>query len=165
MHLNTMNLASPVAILVVVGFLGYYYYTLVSTRSFSGWKLWLIPLILGYFAVENLPADLTSDGHEIESVLLSAALGLVNGIFQGYFITLYRGQDQRLYQKGSWTAALVLLLTMPIRLGIRYLIVGVPSPSSAGEDFLFVYLVMFFCVLIGRGVTVVARHPWVVRAS
>jgi hypothetical protein len=156
-----MNATTAVGALALLAFVGYYYYRLVTTTQFNRRNLWLMPIVVGFFTATNVPQGLLADGREIEPALVSLALGLATGIFQSYFITLYRDPSGVTWQKGSWTAALVVLVTLPIRFGLRYVLFGgsIFAAGTMDKEVMFGYLVLFLALLVGRAVGLIARHP------
>jgi hypothetical protein len=88
-----MNSTNALLLLGALLFIGYYYYRLVATTRFSVGRLWIMPLILGFLAVTTVPNDLLSDSHQLEAIVVSVGLGLVNGVFQGCFMSVVRGPD------------------------------------------------------------------------
>jgi hypothetical protein len=155
---------TPLAIVAIVAVLGYYYYTLVAVTRFSGRRLWLLPLITAVFAAQNVPASLLTDGRELVAAALSVGVGVATGAFQGATITVERDTRGQVWQRGSWLAAVVLLLSLPLRLGLRVALFGTTALGvgalAAGSDVTFSLLAMLVAVLAARALTLLARYPW-----
>jgi hypothetical protein len=146
--------------LAIVGGLGYYYYMLVATTPFSGRRLWLMPVLVGFFALQNVPADLLTNGRALALTLLLAGTGVAVGVFQGFSISFFRSENGVLCQRGSWKAALVLLAAIPMRLALEYtLLGGIGFGQGAGSGLIFPYLATFFAVVVVRALTILARYP------
>lgn len=150
--------------LVVLGFIGYYYYMLVAGVPFNGRRLWLMPVLIGFFAVQNAPTNLFQNGAELRVTAVLAAIGTVVGVFQGFSITVFRDARGNLRQQGSVKAALVLILSLPLRLGVQYLLTSgsvlVPNAGGmANSGVLFGYLAIFFAITAARALTMLARYP------
>jgi hypothetical protein len=150
--------------LVALAIIGYNYYTLASTRPFSTARVWLLPAIVAGFTLANVPSGLLASGAEVQATLLSVALGLATGLLQGFFISLDVDANGVVWQKGSTLAAVLLLASLPLRLGLRFVILGGASLNSASgsQDLIFSLLAMFLALLVSRSVTILARHPRVV---
>lgn len=155
---------NPVTVLMILAFVGYYYYTLVSVMRFNPRRLWLLPLIVGFFVLSNVPGDLFRNDRTLLATLLSLVLGVATGVYQGYAMTVFRGPDGSYWQKGSLKAVLVLLLTLPLRFGIRIVLIGVPIAGSAASlasnsDLVFGLLITGFAVVAARAATLTLRYP------
>ena len=154
-----MNSPGLIAIPAVLLFVGYYYYTLVGTTRLSTRRIWLVPLVLAFFTVTNAPADLRANPSLLLATLVSIALGAAVGFTQGWSMTIYRGSDGALWQRGSVTSTLIVLGSIPLRYGLRYLLFGGSSFTQVNSDVLFTYLAMGLALVVARALAIVVKNP------
>ncbi len=147
-----------------LAFVGFTYYRLIATTRLSPRQLWLLPLLAGFLAVTNVPADLFSNEQEVQATVLSVALGALGGILPALFIRVRRDADGQIWQEGSWLAAVLVVATIPLRFGLRFLLLGTPTalgggPAGFSHELLFTYLAMFLALSVARNLTLLVRFP------
>ncbi|MHB8618007.1 MAG: hypothetical protein ACYDAG_00290 [Chloroflexota bacterium] len=141
---------------------GYAMYRMVATTRFNARQLWIVPVILFFLAVGNAPGSMLLDGRLLAATMLSIALGLMVGAFRGWTTTLFRDANGVLWQKGSPATAGIYLATIPVRFGLRYLLLGGAALAVAGtgsKEAAFSYLVMALALFAGRSAAIILRHP------
>lgn len=146
--------SDPVAALILaLAVVGYMVYRLFAQRVVTQRDL-LLPLIgalyLGYKDVDwsNLTVAL--------AVVGGALLGILVGAVSGQLVRVWRGADGRVYQRGSWGYAAVLVGLLALRAALYIAVVrGRHGPAAAalGDASLALALGLY----LGRTVSVGAR--------
>ncbi|MCL6599241.1 MAG: hypothetical protein K6T81_10935 [Alicyclobacillus macrosporangiidus] len=98
----------------------------------------------------------------IVTLLVSLAVGLV----RGYLTRLYQENGQWMIA-GSWKSLLFWLVTIPIRWGLRLVLVPLLGPGAAlhGPFSALPYLFSITGLLAGRVIGIALRHPDAIRQA
>jgi hypothetical protein len=150
-------------LLFAVGLLigmGYSYYRWVSRSRLTTVQLWLVPALLAVAAWQAVPSDLLTNQSELLALVVSLVTGVLGGIVPALLVKVYRDERGDVWQQGSWFVALVALAFLPIRFGLRALLLGGPVVGGGyTPDVGFTFLVMFLALLVARSLTLIARMP------
>lgn len=135
------------------------------SRPLSG-KLLSLPLILGGYAFYSAANNSQVQIVGWVSLLVTMALSLVVGLIRGRMTQVYQ-ENGRWMVAGSWKSLLLWLCSIPIRYGLRYLLVPLLGEGAAfhGQMSSLPYLFSISGLLIGRALILTLRHPEAVRQA
>ena len=114
----------------------------------------LLPLLLGYFGLRAVPAQLWHSPVDVALVGVGAAVSLGLGLWRGTTIRTWREADGRWWRRGSR----ITLLWWAALLGVRLVLAAVDHvtghPESSGAGVLLCALALSFA---GQNAVVLAR--------
>lgn len=157
--MNNLQLANLSQLSVVILLFAYMIYKQIILRPVKPRKYVILPIIFLYLTL-NAMVSLSGDiiYNEASLMILLASIGVASGIASGMVTKVFTGEDGVLYQKGGVAAAILLLVTIPIRYMLRHSISSMPGGqvlNNAGVS----YLIMFSSQLISRSLTILIRCP------
>lgn len=137
----------------------------LTPRPLSG-RLMLLPLILGAYALYEAAGNSTVQFAGWVSLLLTLAMSLIVGLVRGRMTRLYQ-ENGRWMIAGSWQSLLLWLVSIPIRYGLRFLLVPLLGEGAAfhGSSASLPYLFSITGLLLGRALMLYLRHPEAVRQA
>jgi hypothetical protein len=155
-----MNLAYLLFVAGLLIGMGYSYYRWVTRSRLNPRQLWLVPALLAFAVLLSVPPDLLTNQSELLAVAISLITGAVGGIVPSLLVNVYRDERGEAWQQGSWLVALIALAFLPIRFGLRALLLGGPVLGGGFTPAVgFNFLVMFLALLVTRSLTLIARTP------
>jgi hypothetical protein len=155
-----MNLANLLFVVGVLVGMGYSYYRWVSRSRLTLGQLWLVPAVLAFIAWQSVPADLLINQSELLAVVVSVVTGVLGGVIPALLVKVYRDEQGVVWQEGSWLVTLIALAFLPIRFGLRALLLGGPLLGGSFTPAVgFTFLVMFVALLVARSLTLLLRTP------
>ncbi|MFD1678272.1 hypothetical protein [Alicyclobacillus fodiniaquatilis] len=137
----------------------------LSPRTLSGGLLFL-PLILGAYALYEAAGDSMVQIAGWISLLLTLAMSFIVGLIRGRMTRIYQ-ENGRWMIAGSWQSLLLWLVSIPIRYGLRFLLVPLLGEGAAfhGQTAPLPYLFSIAGLLLGRALILALRHPEAVRQA
>ncbi|GEO27329.1 hypothetical protein AAC03nite_31140 [Alicyclobacillus acidoterrestris] len=134
-------------------------------RPLSG-RLLILPLIFSAYAFYETAGNSTVHLAGWVSLILTFLLSLIVGFIRGHLTRVYQENGQWMVA-GSWKALLFWLLSIPIRYGLRFLLVPLLGAGAAfhGQSSSLPYLFSISGLLLGRACMLALRHPEAVREA
>jgi hypothetical protein len=134
-------------------------------RPLSG-RLLVLPLILGAFSLYEAAGNPGVRLTGWVSLVLTMALSLVVGLIRGRMTRVYQ-ENGHWMVSGSWKSLLFWLLSIPIRYGLRFLLVPLLGDGAAfhGQTSTLPYLFSISGLLLGRALMLALRHPEAVQQA
>ncbi|MDR3597401.1 hypothetical protein [Clostridium sp.] len=159
--MNNLQLENSSQLFIVILLVAYIIYRQIALRPVKPGKYVILPIIFFYLtlkAIACLGGDLAY--RELAPIILLASIGLVSGIASGMITKIFTGDDGILYQKGGIAAAILLLVTIPLRYILRHSIAFLPGGEILTNTGIS-YLIVISFQLISRSITIFLRCPQV----
>jgi hypothetical protein len=140
----------------------YIVYKQVVTRPVKGSRYIIIPLLLIYFTLESIDSITGGLGKAAVALTILASVGVITGVISGMLTKIFRGEDGILYQSGGVSVLVFLVITIPIRIMLRYTLGHIPGNEVLNYAGLS-YLVMISCQMVAKSIVVIWRRPEVLQ--
>jgi hypothetical protein len=137
----------------------------LQPRPLSG-RLLVWPVIVGLYAIYEAIQSPHVDPAGWISLIVTLLVSLAVGLVRGHLTRLYQENGQWMIA-GSWKSLLFWLVTIPIRWGLRLVLVPLLGPGAAlhGPASALPYLFAITGLLAGRAIAITLRHPDAVRQA
>jgi hypothetical protein len=145
-------------LLIIIALIGYVFYLQVALRPVRASKYIIFPAILVILTLDSVYKLIGVSNVSLTPLCLLTAIGVLLGITSGIITRVFTGVDGKLYQHGGWPTILFLLITVPIRFGLRHTLAMQPG-NEILKNIGVSYLVLISSQLVSRSFVIILKLP------